>query len=514
MVRSMMSQTTLPKSFWDYALETAARILNMVPTKKVEKTPYEIWHDQAPKLSYLKFWGYPKETMGYSFYSPSENKVFVAQNAEFFESKLLDLKASGSVEDLELIQEEDTNPSVDTSLNHEDDDQEIDEPQSDINPIRKSFRTRRAPDRMCLYIDVEKHELGDLGEITNYKAVLLDPESKNWLDAMNVEIIRVKNTGLLSKSQTGYVFLLNGCAVDWKNAEYTVAFDASKEAVWIRKFIFGLGIVLIIEEPISMYCDNTGAIAIAKDDGVTKGARHFRAKVHYLCETIKLGGQKLHLSDNEIKNVWNTHLKKMSLQRLAMNINNINYAPNSSSSKITNNDPNIDYEELANQEISSTRDQEQASVIENPQVIEVASTGPFTPSSSTVSSNSDQDYNACINYCNIDIPPCHNEEITINNINIEVPSLEYPDQDEFWSMLEPPQPINGSWKLGHETMEAVEYWMRLLEDELGLEKSDDPFADTSQQIDQNMEEPEIWCKISDQISPLWPTSPHSFVDFY
>ncbi|GKF06483.1 retrotransposon protein, putative, ty1-copia subclass, partial [Tanacetum coccineum] len=29
MVRSMMSQTTLPNSFWDYALESAARILNM-----------------------------------------------------------------------------------------------------------------------------------------------------------------------------------------------------------------------------------------------------------------------------------------------------------------------------------------------------------------------------------------------------------------------------------------------------------------------------------------------------
>ncbi|GJT66412.1 retrotransposon protein, putative, ty1-copia subclass [Tanacetum coccineum] len=47
MVRSMMSQTTLPKSFWDYALETAARILNMVPSKKFDKTPYEIWHGQA-----------------------------------------------------------------------------------------------------------------------------------------------------------------------------------------------------------------------------------------------------------------------------------------------------------------------------------------------------------------------------------------------------------------------------------------------------------------------------------
>nr|GEX05765.1 retrotransposon protein, putative, Ty1-copia subclass [Tanacetum cinerariifolium] len=143
MVRSMMSQTTLPKSFWDYALETAARILNMVPTKKVDKKPYEIWHGKAPKLSYRKVWGcealvkrdtltkpdkldprsfrcifvgYRKETMGYSFYIPSENKVFVSWNAEFFENDLIDSKASGSVEDLELIQEEDTNLSLDTCL--------------------------------------------------------------------------------------------------------------------------------------------------------------------------------------------------------------------------------------------------------------------------------------------------------------------------------------------------------------------------------------------------------------
>nr|GEX00069.1 hypothetical protein [Tanacetum cinerariifolium] len=62
-----------------------------------------------------------------------------------------------------------------------------------------------------------------------------------------------------------------------------------------------LGIVPIIKKPISMYCDNTGAIAIAKDDGVTKGARHFRAKVHYLRETIKLGDvkiEKIHTDNN------------------------------------------------------------------------------------------------------------------------------------------------------------------------------------------------------------------------
>ncbi|GKE21344.1 retrotransposon protein, putative, ty1-copia subclass [Tanacetum coccineum] len=47
MVRPMMSLTTLLMSFWGYALESAACILNMVPTKKVNKTPYEIWHGKV-----------------------------------------------------------------------------------------------------------------------------------------------------------------------------------------------------------------------------------------------------------------------------------------------------------------------------------------------------------------------------------------------------------------------------------------------------------------------------------
>ncbi|GJS10763.1 hypothetical protein Tco_0367559 [Tanacetum coccineum] len=155
------SQTTLPKSFWDYALETAARILNMVPTKKVEKTPYE-------------------------------NKVLVAWNAEFLENSLINQEASGSLKDLEIIQEEDTHPSIDTSLNHKEDDLEIDEPQSDIIPIRRSTRTQRPTNRMCLYIDAEEHELGDLGEPANYKVALLDPESDKWLNAINVEMQSMK----------------------------------------------------------------------------------------------------------------------------------------------------------------------------------------------------------------------------------------------------------------------------------------------------------------------------------
>nr|GEY02301.1 putative retrotransposon Ty1-copia subclass protein [Tanacetum cinerariifolium] len=45
---------------------------------------------------------------------------------------------------------------------------------------------------MCLYIDVEEHELGDLDEPANYKASLLDPKSKKWLDAMNVGMQSMK----------------------------------------------------------------------------------------------------------------------------------------------------------------------------------------------------------------------------------------------------------------------------------------------------------------------------------
>nr|GEU88175.1 hypothetical protein [Tanacetum cinerariifolium] len=106
-------------------------------------------------------------------------------------------------------------------------------------------------------------------------------------------------------ASTGYVFILNGSVIDWKSskqsifatssaeAEYIDAYNASKEAVCVRKFIFGLGVVPTIEEPISMYCDNTRSITIANESGITKGARHFHAKVHYLREVIEYGDVKL-----------------------------------------------------------------------------------------------------------------------------------------------------------------------------------------------------------------------------
>ena len=107
MVRSMMSKSDLPLSFWGYALETAAFTLNRVPSKSVDKTPHEMWTGKSRSLSFLKIWGceafvkrlmsdkltpksdkcifvgYPRETLVYSVYNREENKVFVARKGVF-----------------------------------------------------------------------------------------------------------------------------------------------------------------------------------------------------------------------------------------------------------------------------------------------------------------------------------------------------------------------------------------------------------------------------------------------
>ncbi|GJW94851.1 retrotransposon protein, putative, ty1-copia subclass [Tanacetum coccineum] len=116
-----------------------------------------------------------------------------------------------------------------------------------------------------------------------------------------------------TKSQTGYVFVLNGGAVVWKSskqsttaqhateAEYIAASEAAKEAVWIRKFIDELGVVPSNDYPIKMNCDNSAAIIMAKESGIQKGARHFKRKYHYVRECIETGKidiVKVHTDDN------------------------------------------------------------------------------------------------------------------------------------------------------------------------------------------------------------------------
>ena len=54
MVRSMMSYSSLPPSFWGYALQTAIYILNVVPSKSIPKTPLELRNGQKPVLRHFR----------------------------------------------------------------------------------------------------------------------------------------------------------------------------------------------------------------------------------------------------------------------------------------------------------------------------------------------------------------------------------------------------------------------------------------------------------------------------
>ena len=127
MVQAMMSLTDLPLSFWGYALETAEFTLNRTPSKSVEMTPYELWFGKKPKLLFLKVWGcdayvkklqpdkpepksekcvfigYPKETIGYTFYHRSEGKTFVAKFGIFLEKEFLSKEVSGRKVELDEI---------------------------------------------------------------------------------------------------------------------------------------------------------------------------------------------------------------------------------------------------------------------------------------------------------------------------------------------------------------------------------------------------------------------------
>ena len=63
MIRSMMSYSSLPISFWGYSLQMAVYILNVVPSKSIQKTPLELWNGHKPSLRHFRIWGCPAHVL-------------------------------------------------------------------------------------------------------------------------------------------------------------------------------------------------------------------------------------------------------------------------------------------------------------------------------------------------------------------------------------------------------------------------------------------------------------------
>ena len=101
------------------------------------------------------------------------------------------------------------------------------------------------------------------------------------------------------------MFCLNGGAISWKSSkqdtvadsttesEYIAASEAAKEAVWIRKFIIGLGVVPSILDPIVLHCDNNGAIAQAKEPRSHQRSKRILRRFHLIREIVQRGDVKI-----------------------------------------------------------------------------------------------------------------------------------------------------------------------------------------------------------------------------
>ena len=104
-----------------------------------------------------------------------------------------------------------------------------------------------------------------------------------------------------SKSQSRYVFILNGAAVSWRSAkqsvvvksstesEYIAASEATQEVIWMKEFITELGVVPSALDPLAIYCDNTGAIANAQEPRSHKKMKHIKLRFHSIHEYVQDG---------------------------------------------------------------------------------------------------------------------------------------------------------------------------------------------------------------------------------
>ncbi|KAL0300396.1 UNVERIFIED_CONTAM: Retrovirus-related Pol polyprotein from transposon RE1 [Sesamum angustifolium] len=101
-----------------------------------------------------------------------------------------------------------------------------------------------------------------------------------------------------AKSQSGFVFKLNGGVVVWKSSKQDTTVDstteaeyivASKEAVLMKNYIQELAIVPSIIEPVVIFYDNNGAIAQAKEPTSHHRFEHFLRRYHLLREMVGRG---------------------------------------------------------------------------------------------------------------------------------------------------------------------------------------------------------------------------------
>ena len=106
------------------------------------------------------------------------------------------------------------------------------------------------------------------------------------------------------RSTSGYVFVLNGGCISWRSkkqrtvalssteAEYMALSEATQEAVWLKAFMRELG-QDAGNSALTVYEDNQGAIALAKNPEFHKRTKHIDIRYHFVREKVEDGQMQL-----------------------------------------------------------------------------------------------------------------------------------------------------------------------------------------------------------------------------
>ena len=101
------------------------------------------------------------------------------------------------------------------------------------------------------------------------------------------------------KSTSGYIFKLADGVVSWRSekqtltatstmeAEFVSFFEASLHGVWLKSFISGLRIVDSIYRPLKLYCDNSVAVFMAKNNKSGSRSKHIDIMYLAIRERVK-----------------------------------------------------------------------------------------------------------------------------------------------------------------------------------------------------------------------------------
>ena len=69
-------------------------------------------------------------------------------------------------------------------------------------------------------------------------------------------------------------------------AEYVATCEVAKEAIWLKKFLSNLGVLRMEQVPITLFCDNNGAVAQSKDPRNHKKGKHIERYYHIIRDIV------------------------------------------------------------------------------------------------------------------------------------------------------------------------------------------------------------------------------------